>query len=286
MLDVLRENLLAILAVVIPIAVSYYFYRKTQKRIKFLYEVASLPILASKRGLVPEEIKIIFKKKNISKLSRETIVFWNDGNDVVYGNQVTKDDPIRIVFGYSTQILAYEILKRTQDTNKFRLVKYTAKQKFEKYAVKLDFEYLDPKDGVVIDLWHDDNAGHFRFEGTLIGVNKAIGLHRKVPRRSILRRVTHWMRGSDIPLRMFQVIILLLCVGSVLAWAFAGEETVPLAIKYFLRSMLFLSSIYIIVPSILHWYVRHRYPMDLQIDNYLDDEIYQYLDDTNYHGYR
>lgn len=87
-----------------------------------------------------------------------------DGNNLP--DDVVDADPIRIHFDEGENIISYKILKKTKVVNEFRLKMIDGNP----HELLVDFLYLYPKDGVVIELLHDSVHRYPMINGTIKGM--------------------------------------------------------------------------------------------------------------------
>lgn len=119
---------------------------------------------------LPEEVKILYKGNEVPRLSLTRAYFWNSGKASIGGEQMVKDDPLRFTFDGSDEILKAHIATSSRDVNKFSV----AVPPDSKNEARITFDFIDPNDGVRIDLLHNSPRRLPRISGTFRGIPKGI----------------------------------------------------------------------------------------------------------------
>ena len=112
-------------------------------------------VLSPQHDKMPKEVRVFYKDEEINQLFKTNIILWNDGTKTVEGRSIVADHPIRMSFEEDSTILRYQIVKETRDVNKVRLNPVEN----DNNAINIDFDFLDTKDGVNIEILH--NKKHY-----------------------------------------------------------------------------------------------------------------------------
>ncbi|WP_242144929.1 MULTISPECIES: hypothetical protein [unclassified Bacillus cereus group] len=152
---------------IIGILIAIVTYRKSKIGQRLVYQSSAIKIIGKNRN-TPEEIQIYFRGNEVPRVIKTNLVIWNSGNETIKSSHVTKEDPLRIQIEESESIISYRILKETRHTNKVKLV-------LDKQNVLLfNFDYLDPNDGVRVEILHTDDINPVVLKGTVIGMKQDI----------------------------------------------------------------------------------------------------------------
>lgn len=152
---------------IIGILIAIVTYRKSKIGQRLVYQSSATKIIGKNQN-TPEEIQIYFRGSEVPRVIKTNLVIWNSGNETIKSSHVTKEDPLRIQIEESESIISYRILKETRHTNKVNLVP-------DKENVLLfNFDYLDPNDGVRVEILHTDDKNPVVFKGTVIGMKQDI----------------------------------------------------------------------------------------------------------------
>ena len=184
---------LGVIGIVSAIIMAFLF--RSRSRIRA--QVNSLQLLGHNHVL-PKELEFVFKGTRVPNVTLSHVAIWNMGNTTLRRDQIVASDPLRIVTSAGSTVLEVTILQRTRDVNDFSCaVRLTATNE-----VECGFDYLDPRDGVLVRLIHTGDE-KVRVVGTLRGVPKGVwvsGVPKKPEfERALLalfeKRYGHWSRG-------------------------------------------------------------------------------------------
>lgn len=161
-------NSLTIMLAVASIIISYYLYYKSQR--------VKLPCLALRANyfIGTEELfpdvrfvrEIYYKNEKVENVKTSKIAFWNGGKDLIRKKDIVR--PIRIKSKDGFQILSFQVKYISEESANITVV-------LEDGVIKIDFDYLDFGDGVVIVVLHtgkDEND--FIIEGKIIGSKEIV----------------------------------------------------------------------------------------------------------------
>lgn len=171
--DLLNQNWLGVLigiaGIVIGVVTAYVFYRKSKLTARIATKQLFVPIFDDS-SLLPSDLKLIFRGKEIQNLSLCMVAIWNSGNTTIDGDRITTIDPLRIVTPRGSQILDVEILKFTDKVNTFMLSSRGSDYPNE---VRCAFDFLEPNDGVTIKILYN-GGGKPAVIGTIKGMPEGI----------------------------------------------------------------------------------------------------------------
>lgn len=149
-------------------AIGIFSYKVSKSIARPAYQKSSLQLIGREEDNLPDEVDVTYKGKKVDRLTKTKLILWNDGTETLDGDSVVKSDPITIIFPDNTNILSYKILKRTKVVNNFNATKDEEKQN----CLILHFDYLDPKDGIVLEILHDSEKRYPRITGSIKGLKK------------------------------------------------------------------------------------------------------------------
>lgn len=166
----LQENLMNIIGIligVISIFLAIFFFLKSRKIRIPLYSIASYNLLRKEiKGL--ENVDIKFKNEAVDNLTVSKIAFWNGGRLVIDRNDLPEGYQLKIHPNEGIRIFNAEILYVDEDSNQIKL-RFNEKQS----EVIIDFEYLDFKQGAVINVLHSGNSSDgVKITGVVKGAGK------------------------------------------------------------------------------------------------------------------
>jgi hypothetical protein len=168
------------------------------------YQYRALRLVRKGERAFPEEVEITFKGKSVIQLTMTHIILWNSGKAMLEGKNIVTDDPLRLEFNKPAEILRARVLKSTRESNKFKVEINPSSSN----VVVCSFDYLDPGDGVVIELLHTVDDRFPKIMGTIRGVPKGVlNWGRIIPSRR---------RTLPYPFKSNKAILLFLfCIGMI-----------------------------------------------------------------------
>ncbi|WP_089724175.1 hypothetical protein [Candidatus Thiosymbion oneisti] len=165
--------------------IGIFSYKISKSIAKPSYQKSSLRLLGRNDDNLPKDVTILFKGKEVDRLTKNTLILWNNGTEVLNGEDIISSDPLRISFKDGENILSYKILKKTKDVNGFQL-KVKEESPHELY---FNYSYLDPGDGVSIEVLHDSKERYPELKGTIKGLPKGFEDLGRVYTNSIPNRI-------------------------------------------------------------------------------------------------
>jgi hypothetical protein len=123
-----------------------------------------------------KELSVLYNGQEIENLSITRLAFWNQGNDTISRNDISKIKPLLIKAKNGTTILDVSPVFSSSEACGINVINQRASHEY-----LLDFEYLDPRKGGVLQVIHTgDHPRNVWLEGEIKGVRK-IGHHRASP---------------------------------------------------------------------------------------------------------
>lgn len=166
--EFLRQNLLGIILSLIGFILAYIFYRRSLNRPRLAYAYDSIQVIGRNSSFA-SELKIIYCDKEVERVTKSVVIIWNYGDATIEGDKVVSSDPLRIRTLEGSEILNVSVDKATRDVNRFSVSVEVEKQN----EVKCSFDYLDPSDGVVIDILHTGERT-IDIVGSIRGIPKGV----------------------------------------------------------------------------------------------------------------
>lgn len=160
---------------IIGVIVSYYFYKRQQSNP--VYQTKTIKIIDNFNDNKLEDIKIIYKNKNVQRVLRSYITFWNCGDKTIYGKDIVEKDKLRIVFSDCSkdgEIIYSKIVKKNRDVNDFTIMPEKDNE------IIINFDFIDCNDGVVIEVVHSFTESSISLQGTIRGISKDINYYGSI----------------------------------------------------------------------------------------------------------
>lgn len=168
MLENLMNNVIvqSILAICTIIGVPSFLYAiATHKRIQISYADSSLPVI-EKGTSVFEKLSVHYDNEQIERLTVTRVAIWNSGNEEIEESRFVNGKSISLHCDENAKILDAKIIQETDSDNQFRIADCLD------HEIKLSMDYMNPKDGVVVQVIHTGSYKSISVDCKLKGGNK------------------------------------------------------------------------------------------------------------------
>ena len=253
------------------LAAAIAFYFRSKRKTHLAYQHAHVTLIGGGSGAAfPEEVEVRFAGASVPRITSTRIVLWNSGDRTINGSDLVIGDHLRLELANDGLILKHEILQQTRDVNGWSVERSAPNR------LNVSFDFLDPRDGISLEVIHTELGRHLDLKGTIKGMpagfrdygrvgNVGFGHSSKVRRRRVFQKIT---LGAGLGLCFF---------GLSIAWFrshFSGMffET---ARTYEPRSLGFgmvgAGVFYVLLFALILLMGRKRYPLGL--DPVLKDDV-------------
>jgi len=134
------------------LAIASFIYaiicQKVNKERKEITYANKTNILIENNNSFIDKLSIKYDNKEISGLCISRIAIWNSGNRVINSNDIANGKELCISMNDENQILDSTLVFLSEETNKFKI------KKVNNTAIKLLFDYIEPKHGAIIQIIH------------------------------------------------------------------------------------------------------------------------------------
>lgn len=119
----------------------------------------------------PEEhITVQHAGKDVPRVTRTRIAFWNAGHRTLDGSMVVADYPVKFNFkGGTTEILSLAVIQESDPANGFAAVADPSNS-----AVAISFDYLEPRQGALLEVLHTSDRWGAVATGKIKGLPEGI----------------------------------------------------------------------------------------------------------------
>jgi len=266
--EILSQNwlgsLIGIFGIFLGTLVAYYFYRLSRIGPRLVFQMNTLKIIGKDERSIPDDVKIVFGDSSVDRLVKNTIVIWNSGYSTFDGNQIIKSNPLRAEYCNSTCILRATLIKETRPENK-SIAEISSNSR---NTVAFSFDYLEPQDGAVFEIYHNGEDNFPNLKGTIKGLPNGIA------NWGVIRPPQ-----KDVPLKIKNPIIALIVgLGTVflgiifIIFIFALLYSSIIALINGIPKGDYSSAIFLLVPIFPlyliydYWKERRKFPKSLLID--------------------
>ncbi|MCF2717859.1 hypothetical protein LWE69_11780 [Paenibacillus sp. UKAQ_18] len=144
---------------------SVYTFRKQKIGPRFCYQTSTLKVIGGySEQFKQDELEIFFEGEKVDAVSKTQIAFWNSGFGTIKGEDIVERDQLRAKFSEDSKILSMSIVTQSRNVNRIELNKNSENE------VLINFEFLDSKDGGIIEIVHTDTKSRPNLIGTVKGL--------------------------------------------------------------------------------------------------------------------
>jgi hypothetical protein len=258
------STIIGIVAVIVSILsiVFAIYYAHRNRKIKLLaYDISGTVPIA--RAVSPEKdynLSVVFQhqgkpEERLDSVYVRFLRFANLGRESIRKDDIAPANPLRIsVEGVRTLDITLSGVSRS--VNRVALTKQHISE--DNYSANITFDYLDHKDGAVIEILTVGGKGTPVIYGDIIGIPSGI---RKVD--NVSSSSTRLLSGIGTILAILLIISAFVISFFVFYWVTGAWTNVWLLVLPFLA--LFIPSIIIAIPMILWTEVHKKFPSPLEL---------------------
>lgn len=157
------EGILAICTIIgVP---SFIYAIVTHRRIQISYADSSLPII--EKGItVFGKLSICYDDNPVESVTVTRVAIWNSGNEEIEESRFVNGRTISLCCDEATKILDAKIIQETDADNHFRITECSDQE------IKLSMNYMNSKDGLVVQVIHTGSYKSISVDCKLKGGNK------------------------------------------------------------------------------------------------------------------
>ncbi|TYS55746.1 hypothetical protein FZD47_25295 [Bacillus infantis] len=169
-LTFLKSPWFGVVALVLGLLATYITYRLSIKEAKFIVKSKTYTLIGDYDQEVPEEIEVYANGFAVKRLNKTVIAIWNYGNKTQEGEKNYDKDPLRLVLGDEGDLIAPP---RIAVKLKKGDLKLNASPDFPR-QILLDFDFIQPNDGMLIELLYSGKPREIKITGTIIDMKAEI----------------------------------------------------------------------------------------------------------------
>lgn len=258
-------TVIAIGGIFFSFVISYYFYKKSQVDALLAFQMSSIRIITKDRAKSLNGLNITFKGKEVVQLTKTYIFLWNDGRKIINGVDCVPSDRLRISI-IDAEILSTSIVKTSRDVNNIS-IDLNDSCSSEAFII---FDYLDPNDGVVIEILHTGKERFPQIKGVIKGIPKGILNYGIVKdfwgnyKKDSILWINSLIRKSTIIASAFLSLLLLVVGISYSKLPNWLTQSNPSRDRWFWIVMGIITMIVTIIASNIN---RKKFPKTLLLDN-------------------
>ncbi len=201
-------NVTTFIIATLAIIIAIYHYKKGKKEKKPIYITRSINLVKENINKI-NSVNILYQGKEVETLTITKLAFWNAGKETIHNNDIAPSDPVIINIDTDYKFLDAEIIFSKKEANNFNLIK------IDDHKYKLDFDYIDYKQGAIIQLYHNaNNSNSVQIIGTIKSCNNINRKSNKLYPAFIEKGLKSRLR--KLPERIFRkttgYLMLLVCI--------------------------------------------------------------------------
>lgn len=248
------------------LVLAAYFFLKSRKKARLAIQRDHVTVVGGPNASFPTELEIRFAGAIVSRVTSSTIVLWNHGDRTIRGSELVEADPLRIELPTNGQVLRHSIVRQTRSVNGWRILPIGSN------TLSLSFDFLDPNDGVTIEVLHSRSGSELIVAGTIMGIPEGMADFGRAFWPMYRSR-----RPLPFPLNQLRLVSWIAVVfGSALVLGAIGWEHLPSWLTLDTSASKPLSTnqtrwifgalgfTYAIVPCLMLWARRRRFPAALE----------------------
>lgn len=154
---------------ILGVVLAIVFYVKSKKDRLPCYEVSGNTLIEGVDKAL-DGLQLQYKGKQQNRITVTKIVLWNDGRETIDKNNIVPTDPVRVICPVDIDILDIQVTQVSSNANAIELCEPSKDGENTSYPI--NFEYLDHKDYLVIQIVHNgDETRKFSVKGKIKGVS-------------------------------------------------------------------------------------------------------------------
>ncbi len=203
----------ALIVSVVGIPIAFVLARRTRQRPDLRYAIDFDVILDPSSRLFDEGLYMTLGDNKIDSISRSRVAIWNERGDTINRSDILATDPLRLQFNKDDKPLQSRIISMSR-----RQIAISAIDAADDQTVLIDFDFLDAKDGGVLEVIHQGTMkptilGTLRGSTVRAGKPASLGPEdlAKAGRKSAARR---WL-DNDRREKLFGVVMVLIGLAAI-----------------------------------------------------------------------
>lgn len=217
LLDILNQGWFGIIA---GAAVGWLLYHRGKRDPHLSYRQTTQTLIARVPQSLISRVSINFDGKPTDDLLSTRLVIWNAGSAAIRSDSFPQGGGLAIAPQKMTAIVGFEIAGISNPLNGVALKESSG-------HISVDLNYLNPGDGLIVDILHRSEAGKFKVTGILLGHRKGVTYEGNVD-QEVLTRGSFWTRTKSTLENIFMAVfsVFVVYVGYLYWLAYQGGDIV------------------------------------------------------------
>lgn len=155
---------------IFAIILSIFLYFKSKQKYSLNHYINSTLLIDKNDTEKPDEVDILFAGKSVDKLYKTLIYIWNSSNLTIRKIDLETIDKLRLDIENNTEVLSVKVIHATRS-----VINFSINSQIDSNNNEITFDYLDPKDGAVIEVFHNGDLNDLKLKGIIVGIPDLIG---------------------------------------------------------------------------------------------------------------
>ena len=271
-IEIMSKPWLGSILGVLGLLAAVIFYLRSRKVSRIAYQYDATSLVGTSNAAFPDELEIYFAGKPVPRVTVERIVLWNAGNTTLTRSQIVESDPLRLELqNDNASILKVDVLKRSREVNACSV----NLRKNNQRIADISFDFLDPGDGIAIEMVHSGSHKDLAILGTLRGMPGGIKNYGRLTWYAENR-----IKKLPFPFNKmghrFLLMVILFTGVTLIFFELLKPQIYAVFPNFFHNSQprdptkpywfpIFSGLVYIATSLVLLWFRRGRYPASLDI---------------------
>ncbi|WP_413711765.1 hypothetical protein [Rhizobium sp. Rhizsp82] len=173
-------NPATITTALLGLAVTYWVYIRPAKP-RICYNVSSSVVTSETDPAYSTHIKVLYKDAEIPRATLSQVSIWNEGVQPIRRSDIAPKSPLCLTVPGGQHILQFAVTHMASHAMDASL------HWEDEGSIRLDFEYIDAKQGIILDVLHTGTLRDLSVEGDLISA--AGPIREPLPSQSISNRM-------------------------------------------------------------------------------------------------
>ena len=255
------------------IALALFLYWRSRIPGIIAFQSRNVSMIGSGNAVFPSEVEIQYRGTPIPELTSSTVWIWNAGKKTVEGEDIVEHDPLQLRF--CGEVLNVKIIKVTREVLRIKADKSEETSEEGNRTVCCGFGFLDPGDGVVVEVLHTGSAAAPKCIGTIKKLPEGIQNWGRAWGASASSRRER--RVNLVMLPVMLILGLVWCAQGILGEQYLSETfpffdgspelLLPPWVEILVRVFSVLVGLSILLFSAFNvWNLRRRSPSSLDVD--------------------
>ena len=185
------------------VVLAIVFYLKGKEKKEFSYCLRSSTLIRGKKRKL-DKLSVTYAGERIDDLCVSRFTIWNSGNKTLNRHDMVSTKEVTITTTDGSRILDAELIACSEETNKFSV------QITDKYTVKILFDYVDKREGAVVQILHTGMDGTLEIDCKIKGGQPIKNFINETVPRIVSEASIKTMSSKKLAIVSFVMMLILL----------------------------------------------------------------------------